>query len=303
MAHWLMPNASQNRLFTRRAQAFWNERQKRAGAGGPSGYLLDESPPCIGRHRFEGEWAELMAVLKRSSVERGSCLDVGCGSGLWLQALAGEFGRAEGWDYAPAMAKAARARLKQAGVANASVHTGSAAARQGKALFDFIFVGGVLMYAPDRELRVLLAALKRLLKPQGLLLLRESVIGGETWLREGLALRPGLLAGAGKRPADYVAIYRSPETLRAGLRAAGLEALRDWPNRHYKLSDLTEDWLRRLDRLSGGRLGKSPQLAGLAAEGLFRARHLILYPEYFFRKWKLQNRWFLCAQAPRRSST
>src|SRR5437764_152586 len=103
MAHWLMPNSSPNPTFARRAKAFWNERQKRAGLGGPSGYLLDESPACIGRHRFEGEWAELKAVLDDDRVARGSCLDVGCGSGLWLEALAGEFKRAEGWDYAPSM--------------------------------------------------------------------------------------------------------------------------------------------------------------------------------------------------------
>lgn len=288
--------------FSQRARRFWQQRQRHAAQAGYSGYLLDESPESLGRHRFEGEWSQLSAWLAVHGTGRERCLDLGCGTGLWLQALAGEFGQVEGWDYAPAMAQAARRRLKAAGIANAKVQAGDIGRRPGKAAFDLIFVGGVVMYTPDAQLQPLLKALKRLLKPGGTLVLRETTLQGATWRREGLPLRPGLLAGAAPK-LDYVAVYRSHASLLAQLAKAGFAVQEQRLNRHYKLSDLTEDWLRRLNALSLGFLRRHPAALNTAAELLYRLRHLLLYPEYFLRHWRLQNRWFFCIHAPRTSST
>jgi SAM-dependent methyltransferase len=228
---------------------------------------------------------------------------VGCGTGAWLKALAGEFEQAEGWDYAPAMIKASRQTLKEAGVGRAVLQCGQITRRKGRQVFDLIFVGGVLMYTRDQDLGPLLAALARLLKPDGLLVLRESTCKGATWIREGEALRPGLLAQfSGSAEPDYVAVYRSPETLLASLEAAGLavEAVR--PNLNYKLSDLSEDWLRRLDTMTGAKLRQDAELAASLAKWIYRARFVLLYPEYFVRHslglwpWKLENHWFVCAR-------
>jgi len=283
--------------WTLRARAFWQARQERAADGALTGYLLDESPPSIGRHRFEGEWGQALAWLRQRGVGRGACLDVGCGTGAWLRALAPEFEKVEGWDYAPAMIKASRRTLQRAGVRHARLRVGQVTQRHGRAVFDFIFVGGVLMYTPEPALAPLLKSLARLLKPGGLLLLRESTVRGETWLREGLALRPGVLgAGPGL---DYVAVYRSRQALGTALEGAGLTLEKSRPNRHYKLSDLSEDWLRRFDALSGGRVSRDPALAERVAAWIFKARFLLCYPEYFVRQtlglapWKIQNHWFL----------
>jgi SAM-dependent methyltransferase len=296
--------------WTQRALAFWDQRQRRARPGVFTGYLQDESPACIGQRRFDGEWAQVQGWLApfgkpsaklRPGLRAGSrCLDVGCGTGAWLKALAGEFERVEGWDYAPAMVQASRRTLKAAGIRGAVLKCGQITERPGRGLFDLIFVGGVLMYTPDRALGPLLKAVARLLKPGGLLVLRESTCKGEAWIREGEPLRPGLLAGAGPTTAvDYVAVYRSPAELKARLQAAGLrvEAIR--PNLNYKLSDMTEDWLRRLNRVLGGRLGRNRALAESVADWIYRCRALLLYPEYFvrhtlgLRPWKLENHWFL----------
>ena len=289
--------------WTRRARAFWQERQRRAAPGALTGYLLDESPAGIGRHRFEGEWGRVRGWLGRRGLGRGACLDVGCGTGAWLRALATDFDSVEGWDYAPAMVQASRRGLKEAGIRHATVRLGEVTGRRGRAVFDFIFVGGVLMYTPEARLGPLLKSLARLLKPGGLLILRESTVEGAPWQRQGLALRPGLLGPAQAGPdLDYVAIYRSRGALVAGLKAAGLgvEAVR--ANRHYKLSDLTEDWLRRLDAISGGRLGRDARLAERAAAWIHGGRFFLCYPEYFVRQtlglapWKIQNHWFLCTR-------
>lgn len=274
--------------FAQRAKRFWDQRQRLAAPGKLTGYLLEESPEAIGRHRFEGEWAEVAAWMTAYGIGRGRCLDVGCGTGVWLRRFAPHFEAVEGWDYAPAMVAASRKTLKDAGVKGAKLVCGDVTKRPGRAVFDLIFVGGVLMYTPDAQLTPLLAALRRLLKPGGLLILRESTRPGATWAREGLPLRSGLMATPRQKQAqDYVAIYRSREALQAALQKAGLNVERVWPNVHYKLSDLTEDWLRRLG--VGGDAARAQKMA----LRIYRWRWLTLYPEYYLRRWALQNYWFL----------
>lgn len=277
---------AETRAWTRRARRFWDQRQRLAAPGLLTGYLLEESPPAIGQHRFEGEWAEVQRWMRRYGVGRGRCLDVGCGTGVWLRALAPQFQAVEGWDYAPAMVAASRETLKAAGVSGAKLVCGDITRRPGRAVFDLIFVGGVLMYTPEARLGPLLGALRRLLKPGGLLILRESTRPGGTWAREGQPLRSGLLATAKQKKAqDYVAIYRSREALEAALAGAGLRVKAVRPNVHYKLSDLTEDWLRRL--------GADPAKAQRLAVWVHGLRWILLYPEYYLRNWPLQNYWFL----------
>lgn len=295
-----MPSPRSLDPWTLRARAFWQERQKRAIPGALTGYLLDESPSGIGERRFRGEWAQVQPWL--AAAGRGRCLDVGCGTGVWLRALAGRFDQVEGWDYAPAMVAASRRTLKEAGLRNATLFCGQITRRKGAAVFDVIFVGGVLMYTPEPALGPLLKSLARLLKPGGLLLLRESTTAGPTWRREGLALRPGLLASAAA-DLDYVAVYRSQAVLRAALAKAGLSVRRIEANSHYKFSDLTEDWLRRWEALTGGGLGGDPARAERLAAWIYHLRVFLFYPEYFVRHtfglwpWKLQNDWFLCARS------
>ncbi len=302
-----MQRAKKNKLsataWTRLAKAFWEQRQRRAAPGALTGYLLDESPPAIGRQRFKGEWRQAQTWLDTEKAPAGRCLDLGCGTGLWAQALAGRFKSVEAWDYAPAMIKASRRHLAMAGIRNVTLRCGRIERRPGRAVFDFIFVGGVLMYTPQAKLIPLLKSLTRLLKPNGRLLLRESTLAGPTWLRKNSPLRPGLLANARQRQAlDYVAIYRSPQALTLALANAGFTLKSRHPNAHYKLSDLSEDWLRRFDWVLGGRLRQSAIRAELAATWIYRARLLLLYPEYFIRQtlglgaFKLVNYWFLCAR-------
>ena len=147
--------------WSKRAQDFWEQRQKKAAPGGLTGYLLDQAPESVGRHRFQGEWADLRHFLASEAVRRDRCLDVGCGTGEWLAALAGEFKRVEGWDTAPSMIKASRRSLAKKGLRNATLKLGPVTRRPGEAVFDLIFVGGVLMYTPDTELGGLLKKIGR----------------------------------------------------------------------------------------------------------------------------------------------
>lgn len=263
----------------------------------------------MGMKRFQGEWQRLKSMLDSWKGTRLRCLDLGCGNGIWLQALSREFEHVEGWDYAPEMLRASRRRLKAAGVNSATLRCGQITARAGKAVFDYIFVGGVLMYTPDKALGPLLESLVRLLKPGGRIVLRETTVRGETWMRQGKPLRKGLLAGPESPDLDYVAIYRSRAELQRRLQEAGFTILTSATNVHYKLSDLCENWLHRLNFISCGSLGRSPILAGRAAALIYALRYALLYPEYWIRQilglmpWPLENRWFECALKPQLAST
>ena len=286
--------------WTQRAQAFWDARQRLAAPGALTGYLQDESPLCIGQRRFDGEWVQVKTWIDQRGLARGRCLDLGCGTGIWLKALAQEFKQVEGWDFAPAMIKASRQTFKDAGLRAPTLKIGQIKRRQERHVFDLIFVGGVLMYTPDAELGPMLKALARLLKPGGLLILRESTCRGETWLREGAPLRRGFLAKAGStKEVDYVAVYRSVKTLTRWVADAGFKVAAIEANRNYKLSDMTEDWLRRFDLLLLGKVRKNAQVTESLARWIYRFRFLLLYPEYILRHylglwpWKLDNHWFL----------
>lgn len=277
-----------NDPWIRRSRRFWEGRQTAAPEGLLSGYLLDESPALLGQNRLEGEWAEALRWIQGG----GAALDLGCGTGEWLRRLSPLFKAVEGWDFAPSMIRASKKNLRAAGIKNAALYCGRIERRKGRAAFDFIFTGGVLMYLPDAALRSTLKSLRRLARPGARLVFRESVSSGATWMREKLALRPGLLAKRRRASdEDYVAIYRSLEELKGRLAEAGLKARAVVPNRHYKYSDLCEDWMRRLSFLP-------PEAA---ARLVWRGRWIFCYPEYFLRmtlgvhRWPIENYWLVCS--------
>jgi cyclopropane fatty-acyl-phospholipid synthase-like methyltransferase len=292
-------------LDEKKVAEFWDRARQAAEADQQTGYLQDEWPSALGANRFAGEWRDVAAWLDALAVPRGACLDVGCGVGVWLERLAGRFERAEGVDLSGEMVASARARLAAAGVTNATVEKRSILELPDDRRYDLVFVGGVLMYVNDEDLERMVARLARLLTPRGLLLLRESTSAPEPWYRD-TPLSPGLHADrAAKRP-PYFAIYRTPESYRRVAEAHGLEVVRAHPNRHYKLADMTETWLRVLDTLSRGALARRRGAAERAARAIHALRALTLVPQYHLvrtlapRVWKLDNWWFACR--PRQAS-
>jgi SAM-dependent methyltransferase len=170
------------------------------------------------------------------------------------------------------------------------------------ARYDLIFVGGVLMYLNDDVVGEMVAKLRRMLAPGGLLILRESTSQPEPWYRD-TPLSPGLFAEPaepGQPRPPYFAIYRRPETYRQLAEARALQLVHSQPNRDYKLADLTESTLRWIDRLRGGALRRDRLRAERAAQWIYRLRHLLLLPRYYLtrwfapRTWKINNHWFVC---------
>ncbi len=294
-------------LDTEKVAAFWNQARQDARETADeelqTGYLQDEWPAALGHNRLRGEWAQVARWLDEHQVPRGACLDVGCGSGVWLAHLAPLFARAHGIDLSSEMVASARTHLARAGIANATVEVESALELDAGARYDLIFVGGVLMYLNDDVVAEMLQKLRSMLTPQGLLILRESTSSPEPWYRD-TPLSPGLFAEPGRPRPPYFAIYRTPETYPQLAAAQGLAVLDRRANRDYKLADLTESTLRLCDRLLGGKLRRDRARAERAAQRIYQLRHFVLLPRYYLTKWlwprtwKINNLWLLCRALP-----
>ena len=293
----------------KRVAAFWNGARRQADEGQQTGYLQDEWPDALARNRFIGEWRTVSRWLDRFGVARRACLDVGCGAGVWLERLAGRFAQADGIDLSAEMAASAAARAERLGLDNVRVECMSVTDLAGDRTYDLVFVGGVFTYLNDDEVEGMMARLAALLRPGGILILRESTSATATWYRSA-PLSPGLFARPDAPRPPYYAIYRTPSRYRELASGQGLDLLRSRPNRHYKIADLTEGWLRAIDGLGRGRLARRPAGAERAARTLHRLRLLTLLPQYYAirafasRVWKIDNWWYVCrrpgsAAAPR----
>lgn len=286
-------------LDTAKVAEFWNQARKKAEEDQQTGYLQDEWPAALGKNRLRGEWAQVSRWIDEHLVARGVCLDVGCGSGVWMERLARRFDRVHGIDLSSEMVSSARAHLARCGIANATVEVQSALELPAEVRYDLIFVGGVLMYLNDDVVAEMLGKLRSMLAPGGLLILRESTSSPEPWYRD-TPLSPGLFAEPGQPRPPYFAIYRKPETYLTLAAEQQLEVVESRPNRDYKVADLTEGWLRAIDRLRGGALRRDRPRAERAAQGIYRLRHLLLLPLYYLTRWlapgtwKINNRWILC---------
>jgi len=277
---------------------FWDQLRKNAAEDVQSGYIGDEWPQAMGHNRFRGEWRQVTRWLDRYGVKRGRCLDVGCGMGMWLEHLAGRFEEADGIDLSSEMVESTRARMQRRGLGNVRVEHKDVAALDQERRYDFIFVGGVLMYVNDAEVPVVLAKLSAMLAPGGVLLLRETTHRGTTWYRDkpiGVGLHGDPRA---PRP-PYRVIYRPPPAYAEAGRAHGLTLLCMQRNRHYKMMDQTEPWLWLWNFLLWGSLRKNKPRAERVARWIYRLRWLTLFPMYYAilvfysRGWKIENHWYV----------
>lgn len=288
-----------NFLDRDRVAAFFDYTRSVAEEEQQSGYISDEWPTTMAMNRFYGELAQVTGWLDTFDVPRGACLDLGCGTGIWLEHWSARFERVDAIDLSAEMTASAQKFAERRGLTNTQVKCMSALDLPEDQKYDFIFVGGVFLFLNDGETDVLMAKLRRLLTPRGLLVLRESTHVPDTWYRDTPTM-PGLFAREGESRPAYYAIYRPPALLRELVSRHDLSILTFTPNLHYKLYDMTEIWLRMLNWLSFGHLAKHKGHAELVARWIYLLRFITLLPEYLLirtfvpRLWKLDNYWIVC---------
>ncbi|MQG63203.1 MAG: class I SAM-dependent methyltransferase, partial [SAR202 cluster bacterium] len=157
--------------------------------------------------------------------ESGSVLDVGCGAGAWVEIFANRFKSVVGIERSPRMVAAAQERV--AHLPNAQVYQGDGRQDLLEGPFNFIFLGGLMMYMGDADVVELLQALKSRLSEGGVIILRESTV------------RKGVLALKG----EYQVIYRSVNVYRQLCEQAGITEVEPRGNSGYASMAIAEEFV------------------------------------------------------------
>ena len=176
------------------------------------------APAYAERHGDPGRLLRYRLSLLRASAglrPGDTVLEIGCGDGAHLLALAGEIGRGLGVDLSPAMVESARRRLRESPwreTLSFEVDAAERLATVADGSVDVAFCVGALEHVLDQ--RAALRSAFRVLKPGGRLVCL-TLNGGSLWYRR---LAPALGVETRRLSTDR---YLSRRELEALLRAAG----------------------------------------------------------------------------------
>jgi ubiquinone/menaquinone biosynthesis C-methylase UbiE len=180
--------------------------------------------------------AEDLAVLAAQGLDDTSTVvDLGAGTGRFALAAAGRFGQVTAVDISPAMLQLLRQRAAAAGVANLEcVQAGFLSYRHARPPADAVYTRNALHQLPDFWKAVALDRIGRMLRPGGVLRLRDLVYDFQP--SEADAVFERWLAGAADDPArgytreDFAEHIRTEHStfrwlLEPMLAAAGFEVV------------------------------------------------------------------------------
>jgi SAM-dependent methyltransferase len=165
------------------------------------------------QHDEVRRFTALVPLTKQTSL-----LELGCGNGRWILALAGRVGSYEAVDFSATMLAVARDRARGANLTNVNFVEAAAQDYVPGRTFDVIYLSGVTQYLHDADLAPLLARLAGRLAPGGVIIDR-STIHRRT---RGVAAQAG-----------YFSIYRTAAELIALYTAAGLALRRQTPSYRF----------------------------------------------------------------------
>jgi ubiquinone/menaquinone biosynthesis C-methylase UbiE len=104
-----------------------------------------------------------------------SVLDLGCGSGRWIESLAPLVSRYVAVDYSQAMLDVASRRVRSLGLSNVTLLCAPAQDYAPGERFDVVYLSGVTQYLHDRDLEPMLRKLVGQIKPGGVIVDRSTV--------------------------------------------------------------------------------------------------------------------------------
>ena len=208
----VVAQASSPQLDYSKVQAYW--RRATPSILGP--YMMDGFgfPACAGRFRFRRE-QEAVARTIKSLPSSCSVLDLGSGVGFWTEYFAHRFANVTSVEASPVLYSALKDRCSR--YPNVTICNGDVLSFEPQEKFGLVFLGGLLMYLNEHDVRVLLERLAPSLESGALVLCRESTIRrGTKMLRE-----------------EYQVVYRSVETYRRIFADAGFDVLSTEANAAY----------------------------------------------------------------------
>ena len=257
--------------------AFWDAEAKKRGNSSRVGYLAGDWPVALGDERFRSEWEWVSQHVLPLIESPHTCLDIGCGGGSWLLALASHFDQAIGLDISSSMVDLATQEIQNRNAKNARVIVGGLADLRTLPAADMVFVGGVIMCLSDDHSPTAIGQIFDVLKPGGLAVFRETTYHRKTHYRTK-PLVPGLFhQERGPRP-PFQVVYRPISIYKDWFQDAGFNVICTEENQAYARSDLAEEVLRAVNWISGRHLSKNPFLAEKVALHLHRRKKIVLEP-------------------------
>jgi 2-polyprenyl-3-methyl-5-hydroxy-6-metoxy-1,4-benzoquinol methylase len=152
--------------------SFWSKAYKDLTDGG---YISNNS--LLNEYRFSIEKKELKSFVEQyvKQNQRIRALDIGCGNGRFTKILATYFEQVDGIDISSSIIEN-NIKNNQFHNINYYEETLESFVQKHDFKYDFIYVGGVLMYIDDISLEINKKYLSEILKVDGTLILRESVM-------------------------------------------------------------------------------------------------------------------------------
>ncbi|NOX58237.1 MAG: methyltransferase domain-containing protein [Planctomycetes bacterium] len=230
-----------------RVQAYWTRAQP--SLLGP--YMMDGFgfPAGAGRFRFHGEQKSIARTIQ-SLAPSTSVLDLGSGVGVWTEYFAQRFAKVAAVEASPILYEAMKARCSR--YQNVTLHNRDVLSFEPTRGLGLVFLGGLLMYLNDHDVRVLLQRLIPCLEPEAIVLCRESTI------------RRGVKAIQG----DYQVVYRSVETYRSILADAGFGVVSVQANTAYINAQMACEFIKKWKTLVPDRFHCLPAVGRFAYWGL-----------------------------------
>jgi SAM-dependent methyltransferase len=214
-------------------------------------YMMDGfgCPACAGSFRFRGELNSVEDAIKnlRSDI---SVLDFGSGAGIWTEYFAQRFSKVVSVEASNALYEALRDRCSRYPNVATFNHDVLSFTPQGK--FGLVFLGGLLMYLNERDVRVLISKLAPHLEPDAIILCRESTI------RHGVEVIQG----------NYQVAYRSVESYRNLFTGAGLDVITIAPNAAYLYPQMACEMVKKWKAIVPERFQCLPLVGRLTYWGL-----------------------------------
>ena len=204
--------ASSPQLDYSKVRAYW--RQATPSILGP--YMMDGFgfPASAGDFRFRRE-QEAVARIVESLPSSCSVLDLGSGVGFWTEYFARRFATVVSVEASPVLYSALDDLCSR--YPNVTTCNRDVLSFEPQEKFGLVFLGGLLMYLNEHDVRVLLERLAPSLEPGALVLCRESTV------RRGTRMLRG----------EYQVVYRSVETYRRMFADAGFDVVNVEANTAY----------------------------------------------------------------------
>ncbi len=186
------------------SSAYWEEMvlesPETAGVAGIGGGGLSEI-----LYRHHEEVAHLRRIVSFTGVE--TLVELGCGTGRWIEALAGSVRSYIGVDFSAGSLALARARVQTRSLRNVTLVQSSALEFEPPGPIDVLYLSGVTQYLEDAELAALLSRLAPHLAPGAVVIDRSTLHRRHRKVTDSKG---------------YYSIYRTGDELMRAFAGAGL---------------------------------------------------------------------------------